>query len=88
MEHLSPIDFDWLCCFTALTAIIVTVIGTAAGQDISIGLTAGSYAFGQGRPHGPKCYECQKFRHKAVKCPNRQQGDDNSRNHSSNSQSG
>ena len=30
----------------ALTAIIVTVIGTAVGQDISTGLTAGSYAFG------------------------------------------
>ena len=41
----------------------------------------------QGRPHRPKCYECQKFRHKAVKCLNWQQEDDNSRNHSSNSQS-
>lgn len=30
----------------ALIAIIVTVIGTAAGRDISTGLTAGSYAFG------------------------------------------
>ena len=30
----------------ALTAIIVTVIGTAVGRDISTGLTAGSYAFG------------------------------------------
>ena len=42
----------------------------------------------QGRPRGPKCYECQKFGHKAAKCPNRQQENDNSRNHSSNSQSG
>ena len=42
----------------------------------------------QGRPRGPKCYECQKFGHKAAKCPNQQQEDDNSGNHSSNSQSG
>ena len=41
----------------------------------------------QGRPYRPKCYECQKFRYKAVKCPNQQQEDDNSRNQSSNSQS-
>jgi hypothetical protein len=29
-----------------LIAIVVTAIGTAAGQDISTGLTASSYAFG------------------------------------------
>ena len=41
----------------------------------------------QGRPCRPKYYKCQKFRYKAVKYLNQQQEDDNSGNHSSNSQS-
>jgi hypothetical protein len=32
--------------FAILIAIVVTAIGTAAGQNLSTGLTAGSYAFG------------------------------------------
>lgn len=39
----------------------------------------------QGRPCKPKCYECQKFRHKAAKFPNQQQERD-SGNQSSNGQ--
>lgn len=32
--------------FAILISIVVTAIGTAAGKNVSTGLTAGSYAFG------------------------------------------
>ena len=32
--------------FSILVCLVVTAVGTAAGQNVSIGLTAGSYTFG------------------------------------------
>jgi hypothetical protein len=46
---LTDGDFSRLLAiigFAVVISIVITAIGTAAGQNISTGLTAGSYAFG------------------------------------------